>query len=82
MTKSKLILDSQSAKFNITIVTKDRKDLLKKLLEIGKNMEINVKKTSAIFNPLTQKSKISFSFNINDLQKFLEQIIEKTSRKK
>lgn len=82
MKKNKLILDSESAKFVITIVTKDKRDLLKKLLEIGKNMEINVKKTSAIFNPFTKNAKITFAFDIKDLQMFLDRIIEISDRKK
>lgn len=82
MKKTKLILGSESAKFVITIITKDKRDLLKKLLEIGKNMEINVKKTSAIFNPITKNAKITFSFDIKDLQMFMDRILEITDRKK
>jgi ACT domain-containing protein len=82
MKNGKLVLDSESAKFTITIVTKDKKDLLKRFLQIGKNMEINVKKTSAIYNPFTKKAKITFTFNIDDLEKFINQIVEITDRRK
>lgn len=82
MKKGELILGAESAKFVITIVTKDKRDLLKKLLEIGKNMEINVNKTSAVFNPITKNAKITFSFNIKDLQMFLDRIVEISDRKK
>lgn len=82
MKNGRLVLGSESAKFTITIVTKDRRDLLKRFLQIGKNMEINVNKTSAIYNPFTKKARITFTFNIEDLEKFVNQIVEITDRKK
>jgi len=72
--KSSLITEVQNARFRITITTKDRKGMLKELLALAKDVNVNVEKTSAIYNPLSKNAKITFEFNIDDFDRFLKKL--------